>query len=212
MEIEDFYSDGLIKSFLQDFPAQDWPAILKKLIYHGISSYKSLQALGFPVSKQVPGLKLHLENFKVVKAKDSNRQNTPNRSTSHSNFQKKSSGSHSCRHTSQYKSAGKSFKFDRQPPAKKLVGKELCTKERKPTTLGFQSHIFTVDECEKRGSSSAYSSFPSESFKKAFSSELKPAERLIPKLLKPVELKQAKPHNTSSTSAQVFCSSSEISD
>ena len=207
MELEDLYSDIQIKSFLQDYPTQEWPSILKKLIYHSISSYKSFTSLGFNPGKSVPGLKLKLEDTKISKSKDSNRQNTPNRSTSHTNFQKKCSGSHSCRHTSQSKSTAKSFKFEKNP-AKRLVGKEIVSFRERRTVgnLGFQSHIFMVEESDKKG----IDSLALDEVKKVV--EVKPAEKLVPRLLKPVEIKAIKPHNISSTSAQVFCSSSELSD
>lgn len=209
MELEGLYSDSQIKSFLQDYPSQEWPSILKKLIHHSITSYKSLSSINFHKEKPVPGLKLKLEEKKLTKPKDSNRQITPNRSTSHTNFQKKCSGSHSCRHTSQSKSTSKSFKIDKYP-ARKLIGKEImsCKERRTVGNLGFQSHIFMIDETELKEKENDKSGL--EEIKKVV--EMKPSEKLIPKLLKPVEIKPIKPHNISSTSAQVFCSSSELSD
>ena len=63
-----------------------------------------------------------------------------------------------------------------------------------------------VEESDKKG----IDSLALDEVKKVV--EVKPAEKLVPRLLKPVEIKAIKPHNISSTSAQVFCSSSELSD
>ena len=206
MELEGLYSDSQIKSFLKDYPSQEWPSILKKLIHHSITSYKSLSSINLFKEKSIPGLKLKLEEKKSAKPKDSNRQITPNRSTSHTNFQKKCNGSHSCRHTSQAKSTSKSMRFDKHP-SRKLIGKELinCKERRTVGNLGFQSHTFMIEDSDKKENKNYK---PALDLTKSVI-EMRPAEKLIPRLLKPVAIK---PLNISSTSAQVFCSSSELSD
>lgn len=215
MDLDDLLSEPQIKNFLQDFPQQEWKTTLKKILLYGIASYKSLMSSGLAMCKPVPGLKLKPEETKEHshRTKDSNRGNTPNRSTSHSNFHRKCSGSHSCRHGSQYKSTAKSFKFDKVPPAKKLVGKEIGPKGKSVIGgLGFQSNIFTIEDSEI-GTFISVNKKSDEEVKKSATSEIvRPVDKVVPKLLRPVELKQIKNHNLSSISAQVFCSSSEISD
>lgn len=215
MDFDDILSEPQIKEFLQDFPQQEWKSMVKKILIFGINSYKSLVAVGLATVKPVPGLKLKVDENKEqsCKSKDSKRFNTPNRSTSHSNFHRKCSGSHSCRHASQNKSTAKSFKFDKPLPAKKLVGKEILPKVKNSFgSLGFQTHIFMVDESVECNSISKNQKISEDPQKQPAPEQLKPAEKPIPKLLKPVELKQPKNHNFSSISAQVFCSSSEVSD
>lgn len=215
MDFEDLLSEPQIKEFLRDFPEQEWKSMIKKILIYGISSYKSLIAVGLASVKPVPGLKLKGDEHKEqsCKSKDSKRFNTPNRSTSHSNFHKRCSGSHSCRHTSQNKSTAKSFKFDKALPAKKLVGKEILPKAKNSVgSLGFQTHIFMVDESVGANSISKNLKSEEDSKKQSVPEVIKTGDRVIPKLLKPVELKQIKNHNFSSISAQVFCSSSEVSD
>ena len=215
MDLDELLSEPQIKNFLQDFPQQEWKLTLKKILLYGIASYKSLMSVGLAICKPVPGLKIKPDETKdhSHRTRDSHRGNTPNRSTSHSNFHKKCSGSHSCRHGSQYKSTAKSFKFDKVPPAKKLVGKEIAGKGRTVIGgLGFQSNIFTIED-SGIGSMLSVNRKPDEEVKKSATLEIvRAVDKVVPKLLRPVELKQIKNHNLSSISAQVFCSSSEISD
>jgi hypothetical protein len=102
-------------------------------------------------------------------------------------------------------------------PAKKLIGREIVTtrenKGKSENLLGFKAITFRVDENLNKGGEDG-----KKGIEGSKSGAVKIRENLsggkeAPKVLRAVEIKQERhPHNFSSISAQVFCSSSEISD
>lgn len=188
----------------------------------GLSSLKA---------EKVPALKLQISELKTSNKKNTSdssfQKNQPTRSNSNSNFEKKNKEPRSHRYRSQNKinfKENKKIKLLNGKYPTKLVGREINT-TRENKTNGFfekknekKSFLMRISDkkSEKEESSSLSTYNPTDDMQKIFRHDFGKIinENSIPKILQPIEIKPPKHrgHNFSSISAQVFCSSSEISD
>ena len=242
MEFNELMQEQVIKEYLQDFPTSDWKAVIKKIIMYGIHSLKAIETVGLtsPKIKKVPALRLQIAELKNDAPKKQGKENLvsvksniPCRSTSQNNIAKKSQGNQRSFHNSHNRSTPKGIKLVKYHNGKyptKLIGREFVTSresrnkgELDKSILGNKALTGRFPEkkiqkfirAEKDENSSLSTFNPTEDMQKVFRNDFgKPLiSNSIPKILQPVEIKAPMHHaNFSSISAQVFCSSSEISD
>ena len=238
MDLNDLLLEPMIKNYLKDFKTNEWKSVIKKTLMYGIHSLKALEAVGLTSPKsenrnqKVPALHFQIAELKIAEVKKNIKDiqttlksSEPNRSNSHSNLYKKSERSN--RHSSQNRltpRASKQANYHNGKFPKKLIGREIATardnrshrNESEKIKLSNKSITNRKNEklSEKDENSSLSTFHPTEDMQKVFRIDFgKALDKSIPRILQPVEIKPLMHHhNFSSISAQVFCSSSEISD
>lgn len=218
MEFNDLLQEPAVKEYLKDFKPNEWKSIIKKTLLYGIHSLKALQKVGLvsPKAAKVPALQiadLKSENSK----KHIKPEHTPNRSNSHSSLCKKHESAQQ-KSLQRLTPRSKQSKYHNGKYPTKLIGREICTtRETRQLRLDpSKAKAVTHRKSSEKDESSSLSTFnPTEDMQKVFRIDFagQVHDKSIPKILQPVEIKpKLRHHNYSSISAQVFCSSSEVSD
>lgn len=236
MEINLLIQEQVIKDYLKDFPSAEWETVLKKTLLYGIHSLKALETVGLASTKieKVPALRLQIAEMKIAEVKknikeiqSSLKKNDKNRSSSnigHKNLQE----AHANRYKSQNRLTPRCKKKIKIPEGKyptKLIGREIVTsresryiEDNKNKLRHDKAKTFrnSIKECHKDQNSSLSTFNPPDDMVKVFKNDFSrlQLQNSIPKILHPIEIKQPghRGHNFSSISAQILCSSAEVSD